>query len=258
MRRRLLSVTALAITLVAGGTTAANQPAEAAFPGLNGKIAFQSTRDGNGEVYVMNADGSNQVNISNNAASDSHPAWSTDGTWIAFRSDRDGNYEIYKMRADGSDQTRLTVNPATDLFPAWTSDDRIVFERAGGEVYMINADGTGEQNITNNPYEDGGPAGSSTGKVAFYSIRDGHSENLEIYSMNPDGSGLMRITTNPACDVTPNWSPDAARIVFARNPMNNCSGYNDLYVMQADGSGELQPHDDPEPIRVRRGVVTAG
>ena len=68
MRRRLLFVTALAITLVAGASITANRPAKAAFPGLNGKIAFQSTRDGNEEIYVMDADGSNQVNISNNAA----------------------------------------------------------------------------------------------------------------------------------------------------------------------------------------------
>ena len=67
MRRRLLFVTALAISLVAGATTTANRPAEAAFPGFNGKIAFLSTRDGHEQIYVMDPDGSNQVNISNNA-----------------------------------------------------------------------------------------------------------------------------------------------------------------------------------------------
>ena len=156
MRRRLLFLTALAI-LVAGAWITADRPAKAAFPGLNGKIAFLSTRDGHEQIYVMDADGSNQVNISNNAVEDLDPAWSADGTWIAFRSERDGNSEIYKMRADGSDQIRLTFNPAADLIPAWTSDGRIVFER-GSEVYIINADGTGEQNITNSPFVDGDPA----------------------------------------------------------------------------------------------------
>jgi hypothetical protein len=81
IRRRLLFVTALAIILVAGLATTASRPAEAAFPGMNGKIAFTSGRDGNLEVHVMNADGSNQVNISQNAAVDSQPAWSADGVW---------------------------------------------------------------------------------------------------------------------------------------------------------------------------------
>ena len=239
MRRRLLFVTALVTSLVAGAAATANRPAEAAFPGMNGKIAFRSDRDGNLEVYVMNPDGSDQVNISNNPALDSRPAWSPDGTWIAFRSERDGNSEIYKMRADGSGQTRLTFDPGRDIFPAWTNDGRILFERSG-EIYIINSDGSGERNITNNPYGDSGPAGSSTGKIAFRTIRESHLMNWEIYSMNPDGSGLRRITTNPACDVTPNWSPDASRIVFVRNVLSDCHGENDIYVMQADGGGELR------------------
>ena len=234
---RILFVTALASSVVGGAWITADRPAEAAFQGKNGKIAFRSDRDGNSEIYVMNPDGSDQVNISNNPALDTRPAWSADGNWIAFRSNRDGNSEIYKMRADGSGQTRLTVDPDKDIFPAWTSDGRIVFERSG-EVYIINADGSGEQNITKNPYGDGGPAGSSTGKVAFFTIREGHVMNWEIYSMNPDGSGVIRITTNPACDVTPNWSPDASRIVFVRDDASDCKGEDDIYVMQADGSGE--------------------
>jgi Tol biopolymer transport system component len=79
-----------------------------------GKIAFNSDRDGNYEIYVMNADGSDQINLSENAADDICPAWSPDGKRVAFSTDRDGNYEIYVMNADGSDQIRLTNNSAGD------------------------------------------------------------------------------------------------------------------------------------------------
>ena len=58
----------------------------------------------------MNADGSNQTRLTNNAANDVHPSFSGDGSKIVFDSDRDGNYEIYVMNADGSNQTRLTNN----------------------------------------------------------------------------------------------------------------------------------------------------
>ncbi|MBM2827419.1 MAG: exported protein of unknown function, partial [Dehalococcoidia bacterium] len=61
------------------------------------KIAFSSNRDGNGEIYVMNADGSGQTRLTNNSATEDLPAWSPDGSKIAFRSDRDGNSEVYVM-----------------------------------------------------------------------------------------------------------------------------------------------------------------
>ena len=85
----------------------------------NGPIAFTSTRDGNYEVYVMNADGTGQTNRTNHGALDYLPAWSPDGTKIAFTSTRDGNYEIYVMNADGTKLTNLTNHLAADSSPDW-------------------------------------------------------------------------------------------------------------------------------------------
>ena len=65
----------------------------------------------------MNADGTAQTRLTNNAAIDDGPAWSPDGTKIAFTSNRDGNDEIYVMNADGTGQTRLTNNAADDSSP---------------------------------------------------------------------------------------------------------------------------------------------
>jgi TolB protein len=80
-------------------------------------IAFDSNRDGNYEIYVMNADGSGVRQVTTGGGAD--PAWSPDGTKIAFESDRDGNFEIYVMNSDGSDLRRLTTSPGDDLHPAW-------------------------------------------------------------------------------------------------------------------------------------------
>ncbi len=87
-----------------------------------GQIAFVSDRDGNFEIYVMNADGSGQTNLTNNPAVDGLLGidWSPDGSRIAFTSDRDGNDEVYVMNADGSGLTNLTNNPADDSHPAWS------------------------------------------------------------------------------------------------------------------------------------------
>src|SRR2546423_10729471 len=98
--RTMLTLASL-FTFLAPRVEAANGP-------FNGKIAFETDRDGNKEIYLMNPDGTGQVNISNNLADDADPHWSPDGTKIAFDSTRDGNFEIYVMNANGTNQTRLT------------------------------------------------------------------------------------------------------------------------------------------------------
>src|SRR6476660_7528251 len=76
-----------------------------------GKIVYTSyPNTGPSQIYLMNADGTNQTNVSNTSSDELEPALSPDGGKIAFTSTRDGNYEIYIMNADGSNQTRLTNN----------------------------------------------------------------------------------------------------------------------------------------------------
>ncbi len=86
-------------------------------------IGFTSFRDGNTEVYTMDANGMNQTRLTNNAADDFFPVYSPDGSQIAFTSRRDGNYEIYVMDANGANPTRLTNNTLTDIFPSWALTD---------------------------------------------------------------------------------------------------------------------------------------
>ena len=111
-------------------------------PARSGRIAF--TR-GHFQIYVMNADGSGQTRPTSNAAYDSRPAWSPDGTQIAFQSNRNGNHEIYVMNADGSGQIRLTTAAAADRWPAWSPDGaQIAFgsSRDGNwEIYILPVHG---------------------------------------------------------------------------------------------------------------------
>jgi len=86
-------------------------------------VAFVSDREGNREIYVMDADGSNQTRLTNNESSDEWPAWSPDGRKIAFVSRRDGNEEIYVMSLDGSNQTNLTNHPADASYPDWSPEE---------------------------------------------------------------------------------------------------------------------------------------
>jgi Tol biopolymer transport system component len=217
--------------------------AEAAFPGQNGKIAFESNRDGNLEIYVMNADGSGQTRLTNDPANDDVPTWSPDGGKIAFESNRDGNYEIYVMNADGSGQTRLTNGPSQDRVPTWSPDgSKIAFssDRDGNdEIYVMNADGSGQTRLTNDPTQDFLPAWSPVGgKIAFTSIR---GSNQEIVAMNADGSGQTVLTNSAADDYGPDWSPDGSRISF----YTFRGGNYEVYVMNADGTNQTNVTNDP-------------
>jgi uncharacterized repeat protein (TIGR01451 family) len=209
------------------------------------RIAFDSTRDGNNEIYVMNADGTNQTRLTNNTANDARASFSPDGNKIAFGSNRDGNYEIYVMNADGTGQTRLTSDPADDYIPNFSPDgSKIVFESkrdgVNEEIYVMNADGTNQTRLTNSPARDGNPAFSPDGsKIIFESDRDG---NLEIYVMNADGSGQTRLTNNSAQDGDPFFSADSSEIAFETD---RDGGFFEIYVMNADGTEQINLTNNP-------------
>jgi len=110
------------------------------------KIVFTSYRAAVGEIYVMDADGSNVIRLTHASGGDTWPRWSPDGTQIAFTSSRDGNREVYVMNADGSNQVNLTQHPADDESPVWSPDGlQLTFGsgRGGGYgTWIMNADGT--------------------------------------------------------------------------------------------------------------------
>jgi hypothetical protein len=101
------------------------------------KIAVASNRDGNWEIYVVNADGSGSQRLTNNPATDLRPRWSPDGTKIAFQTNRDGNQEVYSMNPDGSGQTNLTNNPASDTLHDWLSIPINAYPRPKGATPFL-------------------------------------------------------------------------------------------------------------------------
>ena len=206
---------------------------------LTGRIAFSSNRDGNHEIYVMNADGSDQTRLTNNSGTDWEPSWSPDGSRIAFSSNRDGNHEIYVMDSDGSNHTRLTNNSGTDWEPSWSPDgSRIAFssDRDGryGEIYAMDADGSNQTRLTDNSKNEGVPSWSPNGnRILFHSDRTG---NWEIYVMDADGSNQTPLTSNGQYNAWPSWSPDGSRIAFE----SRRDGNHEIYVMDADGSNQTR------------------
>ena len=199
----------------------------------SGKIAFTSNRDGNQEIYVMDAvPGAIPSRLTNNPALDAYPSFSPDGSKIAFMSTRDGNLEIYVMDAvPGAIPSRLTNNAASDGNPSFSPDgSKIAFmsTRDGtAQIYVMNANGTNQTRLTNtSPAFDDYPSFSPDGsKIAFTSDRD---LNKEIYVMDAvPGAIPSRLTNNPAFDGKPSFSPDGSKIAFA----SGRDGNSEIYVM---------------------------
>ncbi|HEX8844608.1 MAG TPA: DPP IV N-terminal domain-containing protein [Pyrinomonadaceae bacterium] len=239
-------------------------------PGTNGKIAFTSMRDGNWEIYTMNPDGSNQVNLTRNAARDFAPAWSPDGTKIAFASEREGQMpgNIYVMNADGNNVTRITsyeqggviVGAPRVINPTWSPDGTklaFVMSNPGitSSLIVVNADGSGVLR-TLTTFKDGGafewsPDGTRIAFTAadfrFYSPEEGLLYFLFV--INADGSGKTRIGDFPGGDKSnswppvysgPTWSPDGTSIAYAydtSSPYINQSPkrFGDIAVVSATG-----------------------
>jgi len=158
------------------------------------RILFYWYREGYEQLYIMNADGSNQRKLTTDNHWNAIPTMSPDGTKIAFSSFRDNDYEVYIMNADGSDQTRLTYQPGEDWRPVWSPDgSKILFEseRDGRwQLYSMNPDGDEQTRLTDNTANDrqgawrpaeGGPGPIDIG---FRPNPDGYS-----FSNNDNGWG---------------------------------------------------------------------
>lgn len=203
------------------------------------KIAFVSQRDGNREIYVMDAwcdnpEGCSQdaANITRHPADDWTPAWSLDGTQLAFSSLREGSWEIFVLDTaclDLPDTCRDSLQQVTadgnlNISPVWSPDgSRFAFNsKASGnwDIYTMNTDGSAIQQITTAPGNDLSPAWSPDGtKIAYEANQEG---NVEIYVIDANGTTPPQNISNysTANDHGPTWSPDGQMLVFYSNREN--------------------------------------
>jgi len=216
------------------------------------RVAFVSGSYDNGEVYVVNVDGSGLLNLSDDEADDDSPTWSPDGQRILFVSDREGNNEIYSINPDGSGLVNLTESSDDDYSPVWTPDgQRILFrsdrDNYNAEIYLMDADGSNMVRLTDNEgHEFLTPHGlwSPDGRyIAFAYDHDGSFETIDVYLMDagcmdrPEEceDSLVQLTEEQGWCFAGGWSPDGSKILIDIDLDGGDSEESwEVYVMDVD------------------------
>ena len=209
--------------------------------GGGGKIAFTSNREGSSDIFLMNANGTDQIRLTDSQHQDFFPRVSPDRKMILYMSmDNETRIpDLYRISVDGSDNQMLfkvVPGPAS-----WSPDSRRFTFVSGArpeerEVYIADADGSGKKRLTNNVWEEYYPSWSPDGEtIAFTRYQD---DECMIYLMDVDTYDQRSLDV---CGSTPAWSPDGTMIAFTQGDDSNTN----IYVINADGTGLRQVTDLP-------------
>lgn len=222
------------------------------------KILFTSVREGNYEVYIMDVDGSNQVNLTQNPADDFQAVWSPNGERILFVSDRnDGIYDLYLMNPDGSDIRRVFKRKrrANRTNPTWSPDGKQIaysavdWNRSRSTIYIATL---GEKKEIEFVMDATNPAWSPDGIGIACSI----DERLTSVNLRTRAEKHFLPKKAIQWQRHPSWSATGDKLVFSgnnhavvlnRQHRNQWMDKNTIFIINRDGTGLQQLVDEAGP-----------
>lgn len=206
------------------------------------KVVFTSRRDGNFEIYSMNPDGSDQINLTQHRARDAAPVWSPTGEQILFHSDRDGIKDLYLMDPDGTNVRQVFKKLIGREFPTWSPDGKaLAYHRFHTlSIYTASIDGKDEEELAKGLWPAWSPDGS---EIAFMAGEFAWDDNgnlglskSRVQIINPQTHVKEELIPEKIRMFDPVWALDSYQIAFSwsgrevGDPMG-------IYVVNRDGSG---------------------
>lgn len=206
------------------------------------RIVFTASREGNCDVYVMDADGSDLINLTRTQADESHPSWSPDGSQIVFVSSE----QLHLIDVASGQRHQLTDSDIIHGFPDWSPDgERIAF--SGGkeppgpgvvhDLYLVAPSSGDETRLTDASSQLTAPQWSPDGTQITYF--DHSTDPLSIWIIHSDGSRATELTAGGHAS----WSPDGGQIVFDREVG---PGDVDIYLVDFESRQEYLVVDGPD------------
>jgi len=218
-------------------------------------LAFQSDRDGNMEIYLLDIATNYEKRLTNHPARDEFPKFSPKGKVIVFASTRDDTLsnsnmklrEIYITDIDGQKLARVTANDADDWYPSFnakgeqvlfvsTSGDirNIQYHKQWSDIYVHDVKKQETVRLTEDKYQIGTPAYSQDNNFVLFNSNK--EDFFHLYKMDAQGTNPVQLTFGQANDAGAQFSPDGKHIVF----FSDRAGNNDILMMNSDGSGLTQ------------------
>lgn len=220
-----------------------NDPSEDTFPVVNqntNKIAFLSDRSGTDEIYTMNIDGSQLIQLTRNAKLYIAPIeWSPDGDFIVFSSVQAGNPDLYSVDVDTQELTNLTETVGYGVQASWSPvNNQIVFV-GDGNLYLLDTSNDEIKLL----YEGSGfsedpiwsPDGEQVAFAAYIPNTNRVRDDSEIFVIDVETRDIIQLTDNSFDDSHPSWSPDGAYIAYEADVGQDLTSF-EIMSVKSDGS----------------------
>lgn len=222
------------------------------------KVAFISAQTGQKELYVMDIDGANIKQLSQDKTISNGPSWSHDGKMIAYTSYKSGYPDVYLVKLDANTRTRIAFFPGINSGPSFSPDDSkiaLTLSKDGNpEIYVMPTNGGTPDRLTRSRGAETSPSWSKDGSQIVYSSDDRGTPQL--FLIPAFGGEATRLVTGSAFNTEPTFSPDGTKIAYTLRAGSFQVGVYDI----ANRSGQtVSPGigEDPSWTRNSRHLVYA-